>query len=412
MWRSVSTKCLGMQERLDSVYITYWSLLDPLCQSQSLPYLFALAREGYRVGLITFEQPRWRMSPEAQAAKRRELRARGIDWHPLNYHKRPPVLSTLFDIGLGGLAAARLARRSGASFVHGRSSVSCGAAALAAKLAGVRLFADADGPLSQEYVDAGVWKEGSIGHRLTAWGERRAMELADVVAVLTHHRQREIEPWLSDTPVYVLPCAVDLQRFHPVAQRREALRRELGLRGTVFVYAGKPGGWYATEEMVAFIAIAKEVLDPLTLVILTGEDPAEFSSLCKEANIPFVTRSVQPSEMPAYLSAADVGLCFLHPFPSKLACSPIKLGEYLACGLPVVSTSGCGDYDQLIEAERVGVVVESGARDAYPAAARELQHLLTDVSLGERCRSAAERFVGLKEVVVPRYSQIYGHLSH
>lgn len=400
-----------MQEHLDSVYITYWSLLDPLCQSQSLPYLFALASEGYRLGLITFEQPRWRMSPEAQQAKQRELRARGIDWHPLSYHKRPPVLSTLYDIGVGGLAAARLARRSRASFVHGRSSVSCGAAALAAKLAGTRLFADADGPLSQEYVDAGVWKEGSVGHRVTAWGERRAMELADVVAVLTHHRQSEIEPWLSDTPVYVLPCAVDLRRFRPTVERREALRRELGVQGRVFVYAGKPGGWYATEEMVAFMAAAKQVFDPLTLLILTGEDPAEFAALCEEAEIPFVTRSVSPAEMPAYLSSADVGLCFLHPFPSKLACSPIKLGEYLGCGLPVVSTSGCGDYDQLIEAERVGVVVESGGREAYPAAARELERLLTDVSLSKRCRSAAERFVGLEEVVAPRYSEIYEHLS-
>ena len=52
-----------MQERLDSVYITYWSLLDPLCQSQSLPYLYALAGEGYRLGMITFEQPSWRMPP-------------------------------------------------------------------------------------------------------------------------------------------------------------------------------------------------------------------------------------------------------------------------------------------------------------------------------------------------------------
>ena len=101
-----------MQERLDSVYVTYWSLLDPLCQSQSLPYLLLLAREGYRLGLITFEQQRRRMSPEAQRAKQEELRLRGIEWHPLTYHKWPPVVSTLYDIGVGGLAAAGLARRS------------------------------------------------------------------------------------------------------------------------------------------------------------------------------------------------------------------------------------------------------------------------------------------------------------
>ena len=400
-----------MQERLDSVYVTYWSLRDPLCQSQSLPYLLALTRAGYRIGLITFEQPRWRMSPEEQKAAHDELLAQGIEWHPLSYHKRPPVLSTLYDIGRGGLVAARLARRSKASFVHGRSSVSCGIGAVASKLAGTRLFADADGPLSQEYVDAGVWKEGSVGHRLTAWGERRAMELADVVAVLTRHREREVKPWLADTPVYVLPCAVDLQRFHPASARRQALREELGLTGTVFVYAGKPGGWYATEEMVAFMVAAKEIFDPVTLLILTSEDPSHFEELCDRAGVPFVTRAVPSSEMPAYLSSADVGLCFLHPFPSKLACSPIKLGEYLACGLPVVSTSGCGDYDELIRAQRAGIVVSGRSIEEYLAAARELETLLRDEALSERCRSTAERFLGLKEVVAPRYEQIYQRLS-
>jgi glycosyltransferase involved in cell wall biosynthesis len=270
---------------------------------------------------------------------------------------------------------------------------------------------DADGPLSQEYVDAGVWKEGSLGHRLTAWGERRAMELADVVAVLTSHRKREVTQWLSETPVYILPCAVDLKRFRPVTESRRALRDELGLRGTVFVYAGKPGGWYDTEEMVAFMAAAKEVFDPLTLLVLTREDPAVFVASCERAQVPLVVRAVSPAEMPAYLSTADVGLCFLRALPSKLSCSPIKVGEYLACGLPVVSTSGCGDYDPLIQTESIGTVVANSERDAYPRAASELERVLNEPGIRDRCRDAARRWVGLDEVVAPRYTEIYQTLT-
>ena len=400
-----------MQERLDSVYITYWSLLDPLCQSQSLPYLRALTGEGYRIGLITFEQPRWRMSREQRRAKRAELLREGIDWQPLSYHKRPPVVSTLFDIARGSFAAARMAKRSEAKVVHGRASVSSAIATLAAKLAGTRLFVDADGPLSQEYVDAGVWREGSVGHRLTSWGERGAIEAADIVAVLTDHRKREVAPWVGNKPLYVLPCAVDMQRFRPMPERRDALRAELGLSGTVFVYAGKPGGWYDTEEMLAFLAVAKQRFEELTLLLLSGEDPVAFTSLCEEAGVPFVWRTVPPSEMPSYLGAADVGLCFLRPFPSKLSCSPIKLGEYLACGLPVVSTSGCGDYDALIRGESAGVVVPNSERGAYPNAVRELETLLRDPDLHARCRRAASRWVGLEEVVSPRYGEIYRSLA-
>ena len=402
---------MGMPKRLDSVYITYWSLLDPLCQSQSLPYLRSLTRDGYQIGLITFEQSRWRMTAEERRTKQKDLASEGINWHPLRYHKTPAVLSTLYDIGVGSLMATSLALRSRATLVHGRSSVSCAMASVAAKLAGARLFVDADGPLAQEYVDARVWKEGSVAHRLTEWGERKAMELADVVAVLTSHRARQVAPWIPNgTPVYVLPCAVDIDRFRPMPERRRALRDELGLRGTVFVYAGKPGGWYDTEEMVAFVSAAKDVFGSLTLLVLTGEDPEAFAALCQDAGVPMVSRAVPPAEMPAYLSSADVGLCFLKPFPSKLACSPIKLGEYLACGLPVVSTSGCGDYDGLIESESTGVVVANSRRDAYPESVRKLDRLLKEPGIHERCRGAAAKWVGLDEVVIPRYAEAYRRL--
>lgn len=400
-----------MHAALDSVYITYWSLLDPLCQSQSLPYLYGLTREGYRLGLITFEQPPWRMAPADVRGKQEELRARGIEWQPLSYHKRPAVVSTLFDIGVGSVAAATLARRSGASLVHGRSSVSCAVGAIAAKLAGTRFFADADGPLSQEKVDAGVWKEGSLGHRLTAWGERKAIESADVVAVLTDHRKQQVKPWSLGKPVHVLACAVDLKRFRRVAEQRQALRDELGLRGTVVVYAGKSGGWYDTDEMMAFLGAAKDVISPLTMLVLSREDPEVFSEPARSIGVPVVVRSASPAEMPSYLSSADVGLCFLRPFPSKLSCSPIKLGEYLACGLPVVSTSGCGDYDRLVSERRVGVVVPNSERDTYPKVARSLKGLLAEPGLDARCREAARASVGLDEVVNPRYSEIYRALA-
>lgn len=107
-----------MQQPLDSVYVTYWSLLDPLCQSQSLPYLRKLAAEGYRLGLITFEQPRWAMSAEQRIATQNALLAEGIQWRPVRYHKSPPVLSTLFDIGVGALLTASMARRSSAAVIH------------------------------------------------------------------------------------------------------------------------------------------------------------------------------------------------------------------------------------------------------------------------------------------------------
>jgi glycosyltransferase involved in cell wall biosynthesis len=145
--------------------------------------------------------------------------------------------------------------------------------------------------------------------------------------------------------------------------------------------------------------------------VLTREDPARFAELCQQAKVDLVTRSVVPAEVPSYLSASDVGLCFRHRFPSQLSCSPIKLAEYLACGLPVVSTSGCGDYDELIETKCIGTVIKSDGDEAYLTAARDIERLLAEETIGERCRFTARLSLGLKEVVAPRYSEIYRALA-
>jgi glycosyltransferase involved in cell wall biosynthesis len=111
--------------------------------------------------------------------------------------------------------------------------------------------------------------------------------------------------------------------------------------------------------------------------------------------------------MPAYLSAGDAGLSFVLPAPSKTACSPVKNGEYLACGLPVVTTPNIGDYSDLVARRHVGVVLDTLDPYGYRRGALALRDLLQDPSLRSRCREAARSEVGLHETVVPRYLRIY-----
>src|SRR5882672_7793773 len=86
---------------LTSLYICYWSLNDPLCQSQSLAYLRELTALGHRFALMTFEQQQYALSAPQFAVMKRELASQGIYWYPLNYHKRFGLLSKAFDCVCG-----------------------------------------------------------------------------------------------------------------------------------------------------------------------------------------------------------------------------------------------------------------------------------------------------------------------
>jgi glycosyltransferase involved in cell wall biosynthesis len=391
---------------LDAVYVSYWSLNDPLCLSQALPVVRALVADRRRMGLVTFEQCPWSLAEPLREETRRRLQFEGIIWVPLTYHKRPRILATLYDILHGTWTCWRIGARRGVRLFHGRGTVAAAIAYLSSRLACARFFNDADGPLADEYADAGVWPAGSFEHRLTRRIERRLLQAADAVAVLTRQRRDAVQA-LVKREVAILPCAVDTDHFRFREEEGRAHRSALGLTGPVLVYAGKAGGWYLTEEMLDFAAAATKAWGRGTLLVLTNDDPLRFSEGAAARGLRCVVKKATRNQMPGFLSAGDAGLSLVLSAPSKTAASPVKNGEYLACGLPVVTTPGIGDYSDLVVRRGVGLVLDRFDGIGFAEASGTLARLLQDPGLRERCRETALSDVSLAGVVVPRYLSLY-----
>jgi len=106
-------------------------------------------------------------------------------------------------------------------------------------------------------------------------------------------------------------------------------------------------------------------------------------------------RSAAYSEMPSLLVKHQVGLFFLRRGISELGCSPTKIGEYWASGLPVITTSNVSDTDEIIRTENVGVIVRDQSIESYKNAFKQIKELLGDPDLAARCRLAAEKHYSL-----------------
>ena len=102
------------------------------------------------------------------------------------------------------------------------------------------------------------------------------------------------------------------------------------------------------------------------------------------------------ADVPGELQRHDAGLFFLTVGLSEEGCSPTKIGEYWACGLPVVTTPNVSDTDGIVRSQHVGVVVDDRSEAALETAAQELLQLLGDEGLRERCRQAAEATYSLE----------------
>lgn len=396
------------------LYVCYFGLREPLVQTQVLPYLRELAAGGFGMSLLTFEpelKARW--SEPAISEWRGRLRADGIEWHLLPYHKRPSLPATLYDLVAGAREAAAIARREKIALFHGRSTVGTAIGALAKWMAGGRLIFDIRGFLAEEYVDAGRWRAGGLRFGLTKMAERNLYRAADGFVVLTERARETLFPnGTGGRPLEVIPCCVDDGRF-AAAERldRAAIRTELGIDDRlVFVYIGALGGYYLVREMAEFLAVAREKDPSVYALILTQSSPepllAELNRLGFSGD-DYRMLNVPPEDVPRYLRAADAALSLIRPSFARRSMSPTKFAEYLAAGLPVIASAGIGDLDAHIEEARVGVLVQRFDRDAYAAAFEGIAELRRDPELAARCRAEARARYDLHTVGGVRYRRLY-----
>jgi glycosyltransferase involved in cell wall biosynthesis len=348
------------------------------------------------------------------------LKSQGIYWYALAYHKRPSLPATLYDIFAGALVAVRLSGREGIVVMHARGYVAAAMGALAKWWAGAKLIFDIRGFLAEEYVDSELWPEGGLLYRLTKAAERKLIKNADGFVVLTEKARQILFPDRREVgnlgqPLEVIPCCVDAERFSAFdAESRDDLRRELNLEGRrVVVYVGALGGWYLTDEMVELLAVAHRE-DPSTFsMVLTQGSTEMISGRLNSLGVnesDYLVKKVPPEDVPRYLKAADFAVSLIKPCFSKLASSPTKIAEYLASGLPVISNSGIGDLDSVLEEDKVGVILDSCDRESYILALKEMERLLLDPEIADRCRISARNRFDLSTVGGLRYRRLYQRL--
>ena len=399
------------------LFISYNGMHEPLGQTQVVPYLSTLAKKGVHVTLLSFEKAA-AFLPEVTEISRqlkKKLAAQGIDWHWLRYHQRPSVPATVYDVIAGIRYADRLVRKNNIELVHARGHIPATIALALKRRRKVKMIFDLRGLMAEEYVDAQHWREGGLPYRLTKATERRILAATDAIVTLTERIWPIIQNWfgLKGRSVHhaVIPCCVDLSVFKYSEADRMQRRAELGL-GSQFtlVYSGSLDGWYLTEKMADFFSSFLRHHSDAHLLWLTTGAPERVRTLMSERGIgtsSFSVRSVSAVTVPSYLSAADAGLSFIKPCFSKIASSPTKNGEYLACGLPLIINAGVGDSDALVDRWKVGVLIKHFDEEHYDQAIDDISRLLSDPDVRAKTRAVAKELLDLQTIGAERYAALY-----
>lgn len=400
------------------LYISYNGMLDPLGQSQVLPYLRELAARGVRFTLLSFERSKaFDVNGESACKKlRATLAAENIEWHWLKYHQRPSLPATVYDVISGIRYAAKLVRQNRIEMVHARGQI---AAAIALRLKqrfGLKLIFDIRGLMAEEYFDAGHWSRNSIPYRLTKTMERRVLAAADGVVTLTERIWPIVKEWKGlrgrEVVHEIIPCCTDLELFKFSQEEREQRREELNVSDRfVVVYSGSIDGWYLTERMADFFVSLLRVRPEAHFLWLTPSRHERLRELMRSKGIAerdYTVLAATTQDVPSYLSAGDAGLAFIKPCFSKLASSPTKYAEYLACGLPLIINAGIGDSDSLVTGEGAGALLTDFTEEEFDKAVRTIDALSAKAEQTRKhTREIAGRYFDVRQTGAERYTRLY-----
>jgi hypothetical protein len=366
----------------DLTYVTIDSLSEGVGSSQITPLISRLSKSGLKIDLISYEKT----NPGSELVA--YFQSIGVEW---NFRK-------FGSNGLmGGVERLNNLRREipKTNLIHARSDIPA-VSAIASRQAPVlwdvrSLWADQKVMIQKSSVNKTLY---GIYRGLESIAANRSSGMSTltnaVVPILEQRHQRL--PLLRT----VVPTTVDLDYFQlnpMMPSKTQAL-----FSGTYNEYYDLYLSRLFMEEFRKNIAVETHWARPQESNkshIGVGESKVFPSSQTGMANL-----------IPYY--SFGVAVCKMDAGPSLTAAMPTKIGEFLACGRPIVVNKGLGDMDQFIEEFNAGVILDGTSSNLVESAAK-LASLLSDSDAPRRCRALAEKYFSM-DVGVNKYLDLYSQI--
>ena len=393
------------------LFVMYDGLTDPLGQSQVLSYIVHLST-SYSFDIVGFEKPL--VYKKQKKNINNIINGLDIKWLPLVYHKKPPILSTIYDFYKGWLVVKREGDKYNYDLIHCRSS-SIGNIALAAKKRyKSKLLFDMRGWWADEKKESGLW-DSIIFFPIYSYFkklERKLFSESDYTISLTKSGYNEIinRNLKTSATLAIIPTCVNFDVFKPYdSDIRCNIRSELGIEKeeVVILYSGSFGGNYETGIIVNLYQAAIRIQGKSKILLITHTDKKQILSEMIIKGVPpedTIVINSNYEDVYLYLMAGDVGVINYKKSFSTVGRSPTKMGEYWSCGLPIVSKSNTADVDYLVAKYKdSGFIIETETNDEYDEI---INNLLMKKINKELLREYSIDYFDLKNGVIS-YNNIY-----
>jgi len=399
------------------LFISYDGMTDPLGQSQVIPYLIGLTRYDYQFTILSCEKPQ-RFNLYKNEIENL-LNLYPIKWEPIQYHKKPPVFSSIYDVYQLKKRAKQLHLKESFDMVHTRPGVPALIGLWMKKKLGVKFLNDIREFYADSRVDGGMWNDKRFFYKkiyhFFKQKENEAVKNSDGIVCLTHAAEKIIMEWpqyKKEIPLEVIPCSVDMNLFDPdkiEAEQKLNFKNELKINDEdiVISYLGSIGSWYLTDEMMQFFKMINDKIPNARFLFISPNEHQTILYAARKSGLPenkLTIKNAKRNEVPTLLSFSKYSVFFIKPCFSKQSSSPTKHGEIMAMGIPVITNAGVGDVANIVTESHSGLVLrELNEKEFQVAADKVAEETIFDKSI---IRNGAIKYYNLDRAI-KKYAEIY-----
>lgn len=220
-------------------------------------------------------------------------------------------------------------------------------------------------PHAQYMLESGTWSSFDPRYIMQKYWEKQIKRNAAFLLPVAHnYRQKLTLEGVSEEKIILQPCEVQLDKFTINIEKRREIRQQLKFsnQDIVGIYVGKFGDIYWDRDaFMLFKKMQKYFGQKFRLMILSPQNKNGIKTQLESVHFSIESVTIfksLPERVPDYLNGADFAFSLIKSTPHRKFCSPIKNGEYWACGLPVLIPDGIGDDSQILKETGLGVVME------------------------------------------------------
>lgn len=314
-------------------------------QGLFLPIMAGLQAEGYSVSIMQFSA----IEEESVKGLKEQAAAQQVDYQHIRVDRKS--IGFFKALMAGSKRIKRYVKANPDCILMPRSLMPCAMLKLAG-LGKETIAYDADGLKLEERLDFAGWHKGSLSYKIFRMLEKWSYRKADVILTRSYEAKKVMlhdYPLLQEKPVCKVINGKDTSVFKPLSiDGRTSGRLKLGISDSdiLAIYCGTIAPQYCLDQMMIWFEWLKEAQPNAKFMILTGDtEKVKQHAIFQKLSNAIVLNTVPASAVPAWLGLADVAFAFRRSSHSMKGVAPIKIGEYLLCGLPVLASKGIGDTE-------------------------------------------------------------------